>query len=178
MRARPPFIGIIAGGVLVILDGGMTGDDMPTGAIVDWGNATAPAGWLILDGNTYNRADYPDLWAILNPANGGIGGTGNGSTTFTVPDLRGRITIGKRDSGTGTTLGGVFGAIDHAHTVDPPATNSAAHGGASNQEVDSIPLMGGAFVSQSSHVHSVNIGNFNSGTSNPPCLVTHKIIKT
>ncbi|MBI1996528.1 MAG: hypothetical protein HYS66_08675, partial [Deltaproteobacteria bacterium] len=38
------------------------------------------------------------------------------STTFTLPDLRQRFVLGVAASGTGSTLGGVGGGIDHTHT--------------------------------------------------------------
>lgn len=151
---------------------------MPTGTIADWPNATAPSGWLICDGGTYSRATYPALWAVLDPSGGGIGGVGDGSTTFTVPDFQGRISIGKAASGGAGTLGAALGSLDHIHAADPPDTQSVTANPSFDQEVDNFPLSGGAFCPNSNHTHFTNIGSFNTDTNNPPCRVIHKIIKT
>ena len=92
------------------------GSDTPVGAGMLWYTDTAPAGYLICDGSAISRADYAKLFAII----GTTYGTGNGSTTFNLPDLRQRFPIGKAASGTGNSLGATGGAIDHKHT-------SAAH---------------------------------------------------
>ncbi|TNE62439.1 MAG: phage tail protein [Alphaproteobacteria bacterium] len=47
-----------------------------------------PSGWVACDGTVYNIADYPGLGYLLGDLYGG-----NGSTTFAVPDLRGRTAI-------------------------------------------------------------------------------------
>lgn len=92
------------------------GSETPIGAGMLWYTATAPAGYLICDGTAISRADYAKLFAII----GTNYGTGNGSTTFNLPDLRQRFPIGKAASGTGSSLAGTGGEIDHSHT-------SAAH---------------------------------------------------
>jgi microcystin-dependent protein len=46
-------------------------------------------------------------------------GVGDGTTTFNVPNLKGRFPLGKADSGTGATLGGTGGQIDHTHGTKP-----------------------------------------------------------
>jgi microcystin-dependent protein len=43
-------------------------------------------------------------------------GAGDGSTTFNVPDMRGKFPFGKAAAGTGNALGASFGTIDHVHT--------------------------------------------------------------
>ena len=90
-----------------------------TGAVMDYAGATAPDGWLLCDGSPVSRATYADLFAAI----GTTYGAGDGSTTFNLPDLRGRTTAGKDDMG-GTsgnritaawadTLGGSGGAESH-----------------------------------------------------------------
>ena len=49
----------------------------------------APVGWLLCDGSIFKIEDYPALFALLGPTYGG-----NGTTTFGLPDLRGRTLIG------------------------------------------------------------------------------------
>jgi len=80
---------------------------MPAGAIVAYGGVTAPTGWLLCNGAAVNRTTYADLFTII----GETAGEGDNSTTFNVPDLRGRFirgwdnTAGRDpDSGTRTAL--------------------------------------------------------------------------
>ncbi len=67
----------------------------PTGMIAMWSTVTAPTGWLLCDGSAVSRTTYATLFALI----GTTFGSGNGSTTFNVPDMRGRVPVGV---GTGT----------------------------------------------------------------------------
>lgn len=80
-----------------------------------WPFATAPFGWFIEDGSAISRTTYKDLFAIY----GTTFGAGDGTTTFNIPDTRGRGPVGKAASGTGSTLNGTFGSKDF--TVSIPA---------------------------------------------------------
>jgi microcystin-dependent protein len=62
----------------------------PTGAIASFGGAAAPAGWLICDGSAVSRTTYADLFAAV----GSNFGNGDGTTTFNLPDMRGRAPVG------------------------------------------------------------------------------------
>lgn len=78
-----------------------------------WYAAAPPAGWLLCDGAAVLRATYPELFAVI----GTTYGNGNGSTTFNLPDRRGRFGLGKAAAGTGSVLGSSGGTLDHNHTV-------------------------------------------------------------
>jgi microcystin-dependent protein len=52
--------------------------------------ATQPTGWLVCNGQAVSRATYAALFAVI----GTTFGSGDGSTTFNVPDARGRVLIG------------------------------------------------------------------------------------
>lgn len=92
----------------------------PAGLIQAYGGSTAPTGWLLCDGSAVSRTTYADLFAII----GETAGQGDNSTTFNVPDFRGRFLRGV-DSGTG---------------VDPDAAGRTAMGtgGATGDAVFSI----------------------------------------
>lgn len=87
---------------------------IPAGSINMYGGASAPAGWLLCDGTAVAQATYPDLYAAIG-TNFNTGGEGAGN--FRLPDMRQRFPLGKAASGTGSTLGGSGGAIDHTHSV-------------------------------------------------------------
>ena len=67
---------------------------VPSGAIQSCGMESAPSGWLECDGSNVNRSTYSDLWDAI----GTNYGEGNGSTTFTLPDMRGKFLRGWDDS--------------------------------------------------------------------------------
>ena len=85
-------------------------NDAPAGAIVQFGGTTAPTNWLLCDGSAVSRAAWPSLYSAI----GTTYGAGDGSTTFNVPDLRGRVAVGK-DSATFSTLGFSGGTETHRH---------------------------------------------------------------
>ena len=66
----------------------------PPGMITPYAGKTAPEGWLLCDGSAVSRTTYADLYAAI----GTTYGAGNGSTTFTLPDLRGRVPAGANAS--------------------------------------------------------------------------------
>lgn len=116
-----------------------TAGGMPTGAMLAFGGTVAPSGYLLCDGSAVSRATYATLFAVLGTAYG----AGDGSTTFNVPDGRGRVMAGY-DAGNATgrltdsESGGVSAAAlgntggeqahtlvtaelaEHLHAVDDP----------------------------------------------------------
>jgi len=74
-----------------------TGITMPPGMIAPFGMSGAPTGWLICNGSAVSRTTYSALFSAI----GTTWGSGNGSTTFNVPDFRGRFLRG-RAAGSGT----------------------------------------------------------------------------
>ena len=74
---------------------GVTNATLPAGAIMMWGTNTAPTGWLLCDGSAVSRTTYSGLFAVISTTFG----SGDGSTTFNVPDMRGRFPLGQDDMG-------------------------------------------------------------------------------
>jgi microcystin-dependent protein len=74
------------------------------GEIKALAGATVPAGWLVCDGRAINRIDFSALFAAI----GTTWGAGDSTTTFNIPDLRGRTAIG---AGKGAVGGGVPNAV-------------------------------------------------------------------
>ena len=92
--------------------GGADSGGLPAGAILAWGSSVAPSNWLICDGAAVSRTTYASLFSVI----GTQFGTGNGSTTFNLPDLRGRVAVG-RDAGQTEfdSIGESGGAKTHTH---------------------------------------------------------------
>lgn len=68
---------------------------VPVGAMLPFGGRTEPANWLFARGQAVSRTTYATLFAAIGTAFG----AGNGSTTFNVPDLRGRVPVGRDNMG-------------------------------------------------------------------------------
>ena len=81
--------------------------DYVIGTIIQYGSNTIPDGWLLCDGSAVSRTTYTELFDVI----GTTFGAGNGSTTFNLPDLRGRIGVGKDSNDTDfDTLGETGGS--------------------------------------------------------------------
>ncbi|MEJ7824921.1 MAG: tail fiber protein [Solirubrobacteraceae bacterium] len=81
------------------------------GEMKAFAGAAAPTGWLFCNGQAISRTTYAALFGAIGTAHG----AGDGSTTFNVPDARGRSLIGH--NGTTRILGAVGGEVDHALTT-------------------------------------------------------------
>jgi len=69
---------------------------LPSGSMIMWSTDTPPVDWLLCDGSAVSRGGtYAELFAAI----GTTYGAGDGSTTFNVPDLRGRFPLGQDDMG-------------------------------------------------------------------------------
>lgn len=128
---------------------------VPVGATQGWLTNTAPAGWLLLDGSQKNRVAYKGLFDVI----GTQFGAGDGSTTFTLPDMRGRFFLGKAAAGTGSVLAETGGSLDHAHTG---GTSGATAPAITGNTGSTAPGINGTTASESGHGHS---GTTNAGTA-------------
>jgi len=148
---------------------------IPIGTIADYAGTSAPTNWLLCYGQNVSRTTYASLFSAISTTFG----SGDGSTTFGLPDLRGRTTFGKDDMGgsaanrvtnavsgiTGTTLGSAGGSQSltaHTHTYDKNSGTGISPG-ASGQ--------GGSLATIAS-------GSTGSGSSEnmPPAVIMNKII--
>lgn len=64
-------------------------DGVPVGCGYDYFGTTAPNGYMFADGSAISRTEYAELFAII----GTTYGTGDGSTTFNLPDKRSRTSV-------------------------------------------------------------------------------------
>ena len=73
------------GGSLTVAGGGL----MPAGVLLPFAGSTSPTGFLLADGSAISRTGYPALFTAI-----GTGfGIGDGTTTFNIPDTRGKILV-------------------------------------------------------------------------------------
>jgi len=99
-----------------------------TGTILDFGGPAAPAGYLECDGSAVGRDTYPVLFSII----GTTWGAGNGTTTFNLPNLTRRTTVGRGGSSSVTlsnTIGSIGGAESVILTANQSGLRSHNHGG-------------------------------------------------
>jgi microcystin-dependent protein len=147
----------------------------PTGVVLPFAGPTAPTGWLLCFGQAVSRTTYADLFAALGTAHG----TGDGSTTFNLPDLRGRVAGGKDNMGgsaasrlttagagvDGATLGAAGGAQTHTLT--------------NGQLPTSVIGTGGSTIARGSTVSDLQtVGNGLAHNNTQPTIVLNYIIKT
>lgn len=111
---------------------------MPTGSILDYAGASAPAGWLFCYGQTLDANANADYQALYDAIGNVYGGTDH--TNFKVPDLRGRVVAGQDDMG-GTSAnrltdqsGGVDGDVlgdtggEETHALTSGENGAHTHG--------------------------------------------------
>lgn len=82
----------------------------PTGVVLPYGGSSAPTGWLLCNGSAISRSTYASLFTAL----GTTYGSGDGSTTFNLPDLQNKVPVG---NGGGKTLGSTGGATTQTPTI-------------------------------------------------------------
>lgn len=93
----------------------VSGDTLPVGCIVPFTSDTVPENWLLCDGSAVSRTDYALLFSII----GTTYGVGDGSTTFNLPNLKGRVAVGKDSTQTEfDNLGETGGEKTHTLTVE------------------------------------------------------------
>jgi microcystin-dependent protein len=147
---------------------------VPAGCVMPFAGTTPPDGWLLCYGQAVSRTGYSDLFAAI----GTTYGAGDGSTTFNLPDLRGRVAAGKDDMGgsaagrltspmSGATLGASGGEQSHSlSTAEIPAHN---HGVNDPGHGHSAPggriVIGDASILNQSWYSYADGGNIAPGTS-------------
>lgn len=152
----------------------------PVGIVSPYAGSSSPTGWLLCDGTAVSRTTYSALFGVISTTYG----AGDTSTTFNVPDLRGRTPIG---AGTGAgltarTLAETTGVESvtltaaqsglPAHTHTNSATTTTTGGSHGHTATGSTSVTGGSHahghdISASSggaHTHDLNGGSTNNNT--------------
>lgn len=146
------------------------------GTIKPWPSDTAPSGWLFCTGAAVSRTTFAALFAII----GTTYGAGDGSTTFNLPDLRGRAPFGSDDmdaaaasrvtnagSGiVGTTLGASGGA--ESVTLTTAQIASHTHTGTTGDQSAVHTHSGTTGTESATHTHNYDRATAPTATAEAP----------
>jgi len=175
---------------------------VPSGSVMPFAGSSAPTGYLLCYGQAVSRSTYSDLFAVTSTTYG----VGDGTTTFNLPDLRGRLAAGVDNMGgtaanritsggsgiTGTTLGAAGGAETvalttaqlavHAHTM-----NAHNHGMGTVVDLASpgggppgygCPAYGNRTATDNTTATMQNAGSGSAHQNTQPTMMLNYIIKT
>jgi microcystin-dependent protein len=166
-------------------------DSLAPGFVMAYAGSTEPDGWIFCYGQAISRTTFADLFGVTSTQYG----VGDGSTTFNVPDLRGRVIAGRDDMGgaaanrltnagsgvTGTTLGNAGGA--ETVTLATSAIPAHAHdetgnsiGGGSSAQVNR--RSDGNGTSQTTIDNTGNTGGGGAHNNVQPTIILNYVIKT
>jgi len=157
---------------------------MPSSTILPYAATVAPTGYLLCDGAAISRTTYSTLFGLV----GTTYGVGDGSSTFNIPDLRGRVIAGQDDMGgssadrlttaksglNGDNLGATGGDEEHilatAEMEHTNTTTTTSHNVSAGSGVITAPFAAttGTIASSSATGHA-NV---------QPTIILNYIIKT
>jgi microcystin-dependent protein len=144
------------------------GVGLPVGMVTPFAGATAPTGWFLCFGQAVSRTTYASLFAVISTTYG----VGDGSTTFNLPDLRGRSVAGVDNMGgtdagrldiansSGTVVGSQYVTLTSAqsgvpaHSHSNTVTNNAVTSGAGSAHTHI----------QNAHQHGLNVARKQANT--------------
>ena len=132
----------------------------PVGVIHAYAGLHAPSGYLLCQGQQVSRTVYADLFRVIGTSYG----IGDGSTTFHLPDLRGRVVVGLKDDDSDfNTLAKKAGSKTHTLTVNEMPSHT-------HKQNAHKHTSGGSSSSTGSHTHTA--------TSNSTGAHTHTVSGT
>lgn len=103
---------------------GSGGDSSPVGTVTMFAGSSAPTGWLLCNGAAVSRTTYATLFDAI----GTTYGSGDGSTTFNLPNLQGRVPLGASSSYALGSTGGATTAATSDHTLTADEIPAHTHG--------------------------------------------------
>lgn len=160
----------------------------PVGSISGYAGSSAPSGWLLCYGQAISRTTYASLFSAL----GTTYGSGDGSTTFNIPDLRGRVIAGVDNMGgsaanritaagsgiTGTTLGAAGGTQTHTLTVsEMPSHSHEQRGGTTGTGGMRYETTNASATLTNSGIQTNSSGSGSAHQNTQPTMMLNYIIK-
>jgi microcystin-dependent protein len=180
----------------------MSFSSFPAGTVLPFAGSTAPDSWVLCYGQAISRTTYAHLFAVLSTTYG----VGDGSTTFNLPDLRGRVAAGVDNMGgstasritnggagiVGTTLGATGGVethtlttaqlAGHSHIQQVDGTAGAGYAATAQHKGDtSGAAQGGTTNSTANNSTTVSTQSSGSGSAHQntqPTMMLNYIMKT
>ena len=130
----------------------------PVGVVNPFAGATAPSGWLLCYGQAVSRTKYPVLFTTLSTTYG----SGDGSTTFNIPDMRGRAVAGADNMG-GTDAGrlSIANTLGTATGTETITLTSAQSGVPAHSHPNTASFSGSFSGTAASHTHTQNAHEHN-----------------
>lgn len=163
------------------------GEATPIGSVQAFAGATAPSGWLACDGSAVSRTTYAALYAVI----GTTYGSGDGSTTFNVPNLTNRMAVGSGGTYSRGTTGGAAtvtltsgqvpahdhgSAGAHTHTTDAYTTDTRSK--TANLFNTLLPAVSGTVTTSSAGAHThASFGGGGSHENMSPFLAMPMLIR-
>ena len=142
----------------------------PAGIIMPFAGTVAPQGCLFCDGSAVSRTTYAALFSVI----GTTYGEGDGSTTFNVPDLSGRVVIGVSNShALGTTGGSETVTLDSDHI--PAHFHEVPQHGHDNDIEAKTPVLSHSITQP---VYKYNNANQSNSTLGTGSVITGKSTQT
>jgi microcystin-dependent protein len=152
----------------------------PAGSIIMFAGSAAPTGYLMCDGSAVSRTTYATLYSVI----GTTYGSGDGSTTFNLPNTQGVFIRGAGSQTiSGVSYSGTLGAKQNdafaSHTHSDSGHQHGTYGSIADSGSQSSPLVPQVSISGVTSVSYANIQPSGSGTETKPANLTlNYIIKT
>ena len=146
------------------LDAGLTTQVLPAGMIAPFAGTTAPSGWLLCTGQAVSRTTYAGLFGIV----GTTYGVGDGSTTFNVPDMTGRVPVCKSADAEFSDLGETGGV--KSVTLSAAQSGIAAHSHPASSAANTTGITfsdpgHGHGVYDPGHSHGITVFSYQGGAA-------------
>lgn len=160
----------------------------PAGTITIWGGDSAPTNWMLCNGSAISRTTYASLFSAI----GTKYGAGDGSTTFNLPDFRGRVPVGKDVADTSLdTVGKSGGLKTHVHyhanpiglastnsyVIDPADASQDAFGGKTDFNYIATAAMSGPIGGKQTGSVEIHMQTSSATSSFQPFQIVNYIIK-
>lgn len=128
-------------------------NSVPSGGVLAFARSSPPIGWLVANGAAVSRSQYIELFNAI----GTTFGAGDGSTTFNLPNLNGRVVRGWNSTAIGLDAGRAFGSVqadqNKRHTHISTAEASGAHSHTTTVETSGSHTHTGGTTSSGGHSH-------------------------